>query len=341
VKIEPQHNFCIWCGCILVPRGTPANCADQSAPRPRSLEHIIPDSAFGRLTTTDLCKCCNGFLGHVCDHSLVNDKSFVDAAKLVGLKETDLWARFDGTQITADGKTVRIRYSNESFEPLPEFGSLDSLSVPIFATGVRGQHGKNFANLLKQRVRRDKSSIESSEVDRRVEDLVARIQADPTKDYFDPVIGQGVRRSQLNSLVTYTRETRPWETHWCLAKICFELSQLLWPINYRHWLKPISDQWKHFLTQREHSSDKKKGLGIFRSKMLPVDKAAPEHVIEGLVSASQVSWDIRFFGTAQWVFCDTRQLPGRMPGPALRFRIVNPIQGPDVSVDLFSGRCGR
>src|ERR1039458_10448967 len=52
---------CIWCGMRLIRRGLPVECTDGFGPRPRSEEHIIPKDLFGKLTTDDLCKCCNEY----------------------------------------------------------------------------------------------------------------------------------------------------------------------------------------------------------------------------------------------------------------------------------------
>jgi hypothetical protein len=117
----------------------------------------------------------------------------------------------------------------------------------------------------------------------------------------------------LTDQIIHTRETKPWETQWCFAKIVFELSQLLWPKDYREYFAQVFYQWRFFLEKRECSPDGKQGIGIFLYDELPAESAAKQHLIEGIVSTTEVSWTLTFFGTARWKFIN-KVRPNRAEG---------------------------
>src|SRR4051794_10408227 len=94
-RLEFKRKNCIWCRRRLIQSGLAVDCSENFGPRSRSEEHIIPKSLFGKFITNDLCKCCNDHFGAVADHALVRDKDIVEAAKLLGFKETDLWPSFE------------------------------------------------------------------------------------------------------------------------------------------------------------------------------------------------------------------------------------------------------
>lgn len=316
--------------------GLAIDCRDQFGPRPRSDEHIIPTNVFGRVITTDLCKCCNEFFGALTDHSLAHDQQIVLAAKRAGMKETDLWPSFEGTQRTPKGRNIRIAYSKGTFQPKPSFQSLDELTVPIIHGRLSEEHLKHFTARLVEKVRRKGTHLSLNEVRERVESLVAHMRQDPTKPYTDPIIAETVAPTQMGTQVTYTRQTKPWETHWCLAKIIYELSHLLWPANYRKYFAPDLAEWRDFLERREVSADGTQTRGIFIYDELPPELASRQHTIEGLVSATEMKWSLVFFGTARWSL-GNRVMPRRPPPePGRLIRITNPFgsSAPDAEVSV-------
>jgi hypothetical protein len=301
------------------------DCEENFGPRPRSDEHIIPDSVFGKIITTDLCKCCNEHFGAVCDHALVTDQKIVEAAKRVGIKETELWSQFEGVQRLPSGREVKISYKKGSFQPKPELRALDKLTVPILDGVVSEEHLKHFGARLFEKVRKKRNDLTIEQIRASVDALLAKMRRDPKSTHHDSVIGETVQPTQLGSQVIYTQETKPWETQWCLAKIVFELSQLLWPKNYRTYFKPVFDQWRFFLEKRECSPDGKQGIGIFEYEDLPAGTAASEHVIEGIVSSTEMYWSLTFFGTARWKFTQKVKPVWPPPDPGCQIIIVNPI----------------
>jgi HNH endonuclease len=151
-RLEFDRKNCIWCGRRLIRSGLGVDCSEKFGPRPRSDEHIIPKSIFGRFITNDLCKCCNDYFGAVADHALVQDKDIVEAAKLVGFKETDLWSSFDADQVTPRGRTIRIGYKAGEFRPYPSLKNLNELSLPIIDGKLDEKPLKAFAARLKKKV---------------------------------------------------------------------------------------------------------------------------------------------------------------------------------------------
>jgi len=304
------------------------DCKENFGPRPRSDEHIIPEALFGKLITDDLCKCCNSHFGAICDHALAKDQKIVEAAKRVGIKETDLWPQFEGVQRSPRGRDIKISYSKGVFRPRAELRALDKLSVPIIDGFVSEKHLEHFGARLFKKVRTKRKDLTNQQIRASVNSLLEKMRRDPSGTYHDSLIGETVEPTRLNSQIKYTRETKPWETQWCIAKIVFELSQLLWPTNYRAYFKPVFHQWRFFLEKLECSPDRKQGIGIFKSEDLPAKAATSEHVIEGIVSPTEMCWSITFFGTARWWFDQKVKPIQRPPDPGCKIKIVNPIGNP-------------
>jgi hypothetical protein len=320
-----------------VQSGLPVDCRENFGPRPRSEEHVIPKSLFGRIITTDLCKCCNDHFGCVADHALVQDNYIVEAAKLVGLKETDLWASFVASQVTPRGRKVIVRYRDGEFHPKPSLSNLNELTIPIIDGKLDDGHLKDFKARFTAKVLKKGLKMTDEEIGKRVEALIEKMRSDPTGTYHDEPLGETVEPTQLGNQLTYTRETKPWETHWGLMKITFELSQLLWPRNYRQYYSPLLSAWREFLERRESSSDKKQGVGIFIFDRLSHERASRQHVIEGCLSPTQAHWELTFFGTARWRIGIADVTPiNPPPDPSLRFEIVNPIDtsAPDSTITV-------
>lgn len=328
MKLKSVHNDCIWCSKRLVHKSYSVDCQENFGPRPRSEEHIIPKSIFGKIVTEDLCKCCNSHFGSAYDKTLLTDQSIIEAAKRVGVTETDLWSRFEGVQRSNTGDAIRICFNKDEggFRPMSEFQSLDSLSIPIINGIISERDLKTFGIRMVQRVQKRKTALTIEEIEAGVSRLIVQMRRDPTKTYFDSVIEEGVKPTQLHSQVTYTVETKPWETQWCIAKIFFELSQILWPIDYRTYFSPIVEEWRQFLVKRECNSDGTQGLGMFVYEELPSEAAVKQHRIEGVLSPIEMSWSVTFFGTARWRTSIREITPLYPPHyPGSRITIVNPI----------------
>jgi HNH endonuclease len=326
MKLQSVHTDCIWCGRRLVHSSNVVDCEENFGPRPRSDEHIIPRAVFGKVITTDLCKCCNDEFGAMFDHALVRDQKIVEAAKRVAVKETDLWSRFEGVQQSPRGRKIKIAYSKGSFRPKAQLQELDELSVPIINGSVSENDLKHLGARLFEKVRKRQDDLTTQQIRASVESLLAKMRQDPTRTYHDSIIGETVEPTQLGTQLIYTQETKPWETQWCLAKIVFELSQSLWPKNYGAYFKLFLDQWRSFLEKQECSSDGTQGVGIFDYEDLLPETAVREHVIEGIVSTTEMSWSLTFFGTARWKFPGKFEPVLQPPHyPSYRIRIVNPI----------------
>ena len=326
MKLPSVHTDCIWCGRRLVHSSYLVDCDENFGPRPRSDEHIIPRAVFGKIITTDLCKCCNSDFGAIFDHTLTKDQKIVEAAKRVGVNETDLWSRFEGVQQSSRGREIKIAYSKGVFRPKAQLQALDKLSVPIINGRVSENDLKHFGARLTEKVRKKRSDLTTKQIRACVESLWEKMRQDPTRTHHDSIIGETVEPTQLGTQLIYTRETKPWETQWCMAKIVFELSQTLWPKNYRAYFRLFFDQWRSFLEKQACTPDRKQGIGIFVCEDLPPETAANEHVIEGIVSATEMNWSLTFFGTARWTFLGKfKPVLRPPPDPCCRIRIVNPI----------------
>jgi len=310
----------------LIRAGSAVDCSEDFGPRPRSEEHIIPASIFGKFVTNDLCKCCNDHFGAVADHALVRDNYIVEAAKLLGFKESDLWPSFDAVQVTQRGRTITVGYKAGEFRPKPSLLNLNELSLPIIGGKLDETHIKHFAARLKVKVMSKGLHLKEEQIEKEIEDLIAKMRADPKGTYRNNIIAETVEPTQLGTQLKYTRETKPWETHWALTKIVFELSQLFWPQNYRQYYSPLLDAWHDFLDRRVVSADGKSGAGIFILDVLPREHACKQHSIEGTISPTHAQWTLTFFGTARWkIGVDQVKPITPPPDPPLRFEILNPV----------------
>jgi hypothetical protein len=342
-RLEFKRKKCIWCRRRLIQSGLTVDCSEDFGPRPRSEEHIIPKSIFGRFVTNDLCKCCNDHFGAVADHALVRDNHIVEAAKLVGFKESDLWPFFDTAQVTPRGRTITVSYKEGEFRPQPSLKNLNELSLPIIEGKLDEKQVKHFAARLKTKVMAKGLRLSEEQVKNEIEGFIAKMRADPKGTYTNSVIGETVEPTQLGTQLKYTRETKPWETHWALTKIVFEFSQLFWPQNYRQYYSPLLNAWRDFLNRREVSEDGKTGPGIFIQDLLPKEQASKRHFIEGTISPTHAEWTLTFFGTARWkIGVDQVEPITPPPDPPLRFEIINPVDPaegePQVMVSLLGNR---
>jgi hypothetical protein len=335
MKLNLAGNVdCIWCGRRLVRRGLAVDCSDAFGPRPRSEEHIIPRDLFGKLTTDDLCKCCNELFGAICDHALAKDHRIVEAARRAGVTERELWSEYVAVRPTASGRKIRTVYKKDktgrggSYLIQPELKDLQRLAVGTVEGEVNEEHLKHLRARLFEKVRRKGSSLPDKQLLTEVDKLLDQVRQAPGAKHYNPVIDESFAPRPLPAKGAVTWKIKPWETDWCMAKITYELSQLLWPMNYRVYSSPVLHELRTFLEKRECSEDGKQGIGKFAYDELSTEPPTRRHLIEGVVTATQVSWSLTFFGTARWSY--SRKLtPFRPPpDPGYRFTIINPFNVP-------------
>lgn len=330
MKLPQAHKDCIWCGRRLINSSVLVDCKAPFGPRPRSDEHIIPENIFGKIITTDVCRCCNQTFGELYDCAIVLDNQVVRAAGLAGVKITDLWPQFEGYQQTPSGRKIMISYRKGTFQPRPELKALNELSVPIINRKVDERNIGHFKARLFEKVRKKGLPLTEAEIKMRIDGLIDNMRNDLSGTYTDAVIDETVKPTYLGNQVFYTRETRPWETQWCLAKIFFELSHALWPKYFlKYYAQPLK-YCRKFMEEQHCSADGKQGRGIFPvAEELPESCAVKRHVIEGLVSQTEMSWKITFFGTLRWTFAHEVVKPTLAPPERpWAFKIVNAFAKP-------------
>lgn len=291
-------------------------------PRVRSNEHIIPESLFGRIVTRDLCKPCNDLFGQTVDHALVKDGRIVDAATRAGFKLDDLLDKFEGEQETSSGAKVRMLFKDGKWSPLTSLSPTADLRIPL--DGWLRNRG-NVKGALIAKVVKKQLPMTRDEIAKQVENLLCAAERDPGWFQVNSRIGEGFRMATASGSVTVASEYAPWETDWCLTKIVFELSVLLWPREYQSYCDPVLKFLRDFLEQREHDPSLGCGKGIFD---YVESCSAPEkvHRISGLVSPTRVKWSLTFFGTASWsweVELDPERPP---PGNGHIVTITNPCE---------------
>lgn len=317
------------------------DCNDRFGPRPRSEEHIIPQAVFGKVTTANLCKCCNDHFGSICDNALLKDQRMVDAAAKAGVPPNELWTRYQGIRRTASGRTMRTSYTsasgNERYRVQPQLDCLDQLAIAHVNGVIDERDLRNFRARLIQRVLRKGLPLTEAQIITEVDKLLRAVSEAPTEPHYNPVIDERLETEPLGDFDEIKEELSPWKTEWCLAKIIFELSQLLWPPDFREYCAPALEEIRSFLEKRECSEDGHRGIGgLFTNVKLPDEKAAMQHEVEGLLTPDQVRWTLRFFGTAQWEYVADLDAIHPPPDPGRRITLINPCgeESPDASIDV-------
>lgn len=288
---------------------------------------------FGKVVTTDLCRCCNSGFGAVCDHALANDQRIVDAAQKVGISAKDLWSRFDGVQHTPDGKPVRTVVKDGVFKPQSELKSLNALAI----ASTNGQICERaLAHLLARlitKVRAKALGLPEERIVAEVDALLTQVRDSPGEVHYSSVIGEGFRSSPLDSRVIVTRETRPWETDWALAKIVYELSRTVVSKEFQAYFREPIAIVRRFLERRACSADGKQGTGIFAFTELPSAQSTKCHTIEVRINSRVFEWRLTFFGTARWSF-RVDVTPVRTPAGGQRISLENPTNGMNASISM-------
>lgn len=285
---------------------------------------MIPDSAFGRIITRDLCKPCNDRFGQICDHALINDQRIINAAGKAGHKFTDLHGTFVGKQKTSSGGEIRMLYRNGNFCPLPQLSPKQNLIIPANQWKATRQQ---IEGALIAKVARRNLPLTNEQIRIEVRRLLAAVDADPSKTHFNETIGEGFQPTKSSGLLAVIHETYPWETEWCLAKIVFELSVLVWPDAYQFYCKPVIALFRDFLEKQEHDKVSKTGQGIFTFTQEDTPPQS-KHEIINLLSPRRIEWELRFFGTACWKWSSSLTPVNGHPDQEYRIVVAN-LFGPE------------
>ena len=219
MKLNLMHNTdCIWCGRRLVRRGLPVDCGDGFGPRPRSEEHIIPQAIFGRIITTDLCKCCNEYFGATCDHALAKDHRIVEAARRAGVPASELWSEYVAIQTTASGRKVRTVYKKDKTGPggshrtQPELKDMQRLAIGVAEGKVNEEDLKHLRARLVEKVRKNGLSLSDERILSEVDRLLDQVRQAPSAEHSNQVINEKLVPTLLPPQGAVTWKIKPWET---------------------------------------------------------------------------------------------------------------------------------
>jgi len=323
--IQNQRTLCLWCERRLV----------ELEPEPwqtcvqRSDEHVVPENIGGKVKTRDLCRACNSQFGSICDHALAKDLRILRAAEQAGFKLTDFRKSFRGTQKSETGRDVQMRYERGEFKPKPELRPSSDLLVPSaewpkLRPQIRG-------SLMAKVQRKNITNMDDGSIAVEVDKLLAAFDAEPSKQHFNEIIGEGFRRTISSGPVTVPIKMSPWETEWCLAKIVVELANVTWPPEYQIYFRPAVRIFRDFLEKREHDPNAGTGKGIFEYSELS-DAAAQQHEILCTLAPTKLEWRLIFFGKAQWRW-EAQAKPIKAPPGGWSIRIRNPQTKDDAVVE--------
>lgn len=314
-----RKKECLWCGRRLVDYAPEPwqTCVKQSE------EHIIPKSANGRIVTYELCNKCNSEFGEVCDHALISDERFVRAAGRAGIGLEKFLMRFEGTQQTESGCAVKVSYREGNPKIQPQLRPSTNLFMPLDDWTKRRNE---IRGSLIAKVREKSLPLDDHEIEANVDELLQRVDANPQGTHYSEALGEGFRLDATCGPVTVTRDQIPWKTEWCLAKIVFELSCLVWPHDYQIYGQPVIQQFRDFLEKRTHDPATGSGIGIFQFAELQATPAL-QHTVSCTFTPTHVEWHLTFFGTAQWTW--KADLAPMRPPPSSGFSLLltNPTAG--------------
>lgn len=296
---------------------------------------MIPRSVFGRIITRDVCISCNSMFGSICDHAMLKDQRINEAANKAGIEFKDLNKKFEGKQKTDSGKEIRTLYKDGKFKPLPQLSPKQDLMIPANDWPcLRSDTKKSLiAKVLLKNL-----PLTLKQIHAEVEMILQAVDAEPSKRHFNKTIGEGFQLTEAKGPVVATCEMLPWETEWCLAKIVFELSSLVWPEEYQIYFRNLIALFRSFIEKQQYDASTKTGTGIFTFTQL---NAVPEkcHEIIGVITPTKSEWQLTFFGTARWHWKQIVKPIKAPPGNGYQLTIKNPFgssSSPDAQVDSVS-----
>ena len=338
MQIPNKKKSCLWCRRRLVHESYQPAGDVNFGPVPRSKEHIIPHSLFGKITTYDLCKFCNKSFGDICDFALVEDDRIIDAARKAGFRFEEIKSSFEMMRESSTGRKVKTSFKNGSFQLRVQKYEDGSFSIPTTDGRIADADFEIAVQVIATKVlTRNRPGLS----DRRAVALLARkflegVREAPSGVHFDPVLGESFRIAELPADGKVQLQCQPWQTDWSLAKCVFEFSSLLWPHDYLQYCGSVLDCVRDFLEKRIHDPVAGTGTGIFEFSEL---KATPikQHEAVCRLQPDCLSWELTFFGTASWKF-QSKFGPrpgGNFPSRSHEIRITNPfgaVDAPDATV---------
>lgn len=339
MRILDKRTSCVWCGRRLVHESYEPCRNVNFGPVPRSREHIIPESLFGRIVTYDLCKLCNGMFGGICDFALLDDGRIVEAAQKAGFEFKDIKPSYTVTRETPTGKKVKTSFKEGVLHQCRQKFDDGTFIIPFTDGKISDRDFEAAVQMLTKKVL---AKGRPGLADRNVVALLARqfwerIRKAPNRLHTDLTLGESFGLTQLPSRGIVQGETNPWETDWCLAKSVFEFSSLLWPREYLQYCGPVLAEIRDFLANRHHDPVAGTGTGIFAFTDLQ-SMPVKQHEATCLLRPDYLSWELTYFGTASWKY-ERHFGPGpsgKVPPMSYEIRIKNPFgaDAPDATWNI-------
>ena len=320
MNLQTRFSACIWCGREFTLKGFSAESDRKLGRVKRSEEHIIPESLFGSIISTDVCKSCNDNFGHSVDTALLKDGSVCDAAKRIGIKLTDLLARLEGQQRTAGGRQLKTKIRNGISQIRPEF-SAKTFMIHMADGKLRGGDATNAKKFLFQIIKPNlTNNLSDQQIRTEIDKLFADMEHDPRKEVFNPIIRHGLRSEHVDNKIFVNWIYHPWETQWAIAKMAYEFSKMLWPEDYLRYCSPILEKFRKFAIEQ------KPGIEIF-DHTTATTEPNQSHEVTCDLSPNKLKWNIAIFGTARWCYQTSFVRHLKSPKRAYRLEIQNPCPG--------------
>lgn len=310
--LPSKHLTCIWCDRGFLDESLADDSSISFGSTPRSKEHIFPECIGGRITTTDLCKCCNNRFGELIDIHLIRDEKVMQAASDAGIKTSKFLkplGAINGTSSFSDGSKRPGALKDGVVRTHPKLSDPTELSISAFDSQFSNSDIRN----LKKRLISKHGEINKQ----RVNNLVDRVIANPNETVFDPVLNEGFRPIPATTGMKLMIDSDPWKSHWCLAKIVVETAKALLSCEYASYFNPVFDELKKYVATGIQSSALNNGTGCFEYSRLK-KTIGRMHRVNISADTTAFTATVILYGTASW-----------------RYSIsVEPISAPSFSEDI-------
>lgn len=183
-----------------------------------SVEHIIPESIGGRLVLDQVCKECNGRLGHQVDTEILKLPEILQALEALSIPHNrqGIMRTFYEVQAETPDGLRKVRATDTGFEPLPQQLPDGSLLTP----------DDRAIEDLRKRIQRDErlksAGLTSKEIEKQLVDLIAAYEKCKPGESIDwPALGVKLVRRQEKPTIRIRSRDKPQITRF-LAKVAYE-----------------------------------------------------------------------------------------------------------------------
>jgi hypothetical protein len=226
----------------------PLNTAEADADDSPTDEHIFPQSILGVVTMRDCCKHCNSRLGCAVDKLLLADERIVLAAREAGINEGELLSRFSGMGFDSLNRPARYTVRGAEWRLEPDF-QRQGFKIGMIGGKILHKDLQNAKGKMRRLVAADKTlQLSTLEVANAVDELFdAFLAKSGAEAVYSQKIRQGIRAGRGPTHIRLGGIYDPHGTERAIAKIAYETSVALLPLELFSKVRSVLDQLKGFV----------------------------------------------------------------------------------------------